>query len=343
MLKNLYFLLLLSGLFSLIFPSSVFAQLVKILQQGQPCSIRGLSVVDNRTAWVSGSKGHVAITHNGGKSWTWQQIKGFEQSDFRDIEAFSDREAIVISSGTPALILKTTDGGIIWKLKYRNADPAYFFDAISFFKPRHGLIMGDPINGKFLLLETKNKGKDWKELKIAPDALPGEAAFAASGTCLLVKKYQNSAAFVTGGSTSRCLIGSRLKNWKAIALPLAQGKASKGAFSIASGGGYTIIAGGDYQKIYNRDSIACYLDHKNNTGNFQPAQRMPAGFQSCAAYISKKSFVSTGTSGTNITFDGGKTWKQTDTNSFNVCAKAKHGNLVLLAGDGGKIAYLKNQ
>ncbi|MGI4020389.1 MAG: WD40/YVTN/BNR-like repeat-containing protein [Janthinobacterium lividum] len=343
MLHKLYFLLLLSGLLNLIIVNLMFAQSVKILQQGQPCSIRGLSVVNNQNAWASGSKGHIAITHNGGKSWAWQQIKGFEQSDFRDVEAFSDQEAIVISSGTPALILKTTDGGINWTVSYRNDNPAYFLDAMDFFNSRNGLIMGDPINSKFLLLETQNKGKTWEELKTAPYALFGESAFAASGTCLRVRKNQNRAVLVTGGSTSRCLVGSQLKNWMATLLPLPQGNASKGAFSIASGGGYTIITGGDYQKNNNTDSVACYNADKSNTSNFQLAQSMPAGYQSCVTYINKITFIATGTSGTNITFDGGKNWRQIDANSFNICAKAKHGNLVLLAGDGGKIACFKNQ
>src|ERR1700722_11826249 len=99
-----------------------FGQTVTQVLWGKPTSIRGLSVVDDSIAWLSGSKGTVAITHNGGKTWDWQQVKGFETSDFRDIEAFSDKEAIVMSSGTPALILKTTDGGINWKVKYNNTD-----------------------------------------------------------------------------------------------------------------------------------------------------------------------------------------------------------------------------
>ena len=96
-------------LFFLIF-NACLGQTVTLLQQGKPTSIRGLSVVDDSIAWLSGSKGTVAITHNGGKTWDWQQVKGFEKADFRDIEAFSAKEAIIMSSGTPALILKTTAG-----------------------------------------------------------------------------------------------------------------------------------------------------------------------------------------------------------------------------------------
>ena len=69
--------------------SGLKAQHIEVLQQGKPTSIRGLSVVNDKTAWVSGSKGTIAITNNGGKTWDWQQVKGFEKTDFRDIEAFS--------------------------------------------------------------------------------------------------------------------------------------------------------------------------------------------------------------------------------------------------------------
>jgi hypothetical protein len=39
--------------------------------------------------------------------------------------------------------------------------------------------------------------------------------------------------------------------------------------------------------------------------------------------------------------DGGHTWRQIDNTSFNVCGKAKHGKMILFAGNGGKIAILK--
>ncbi len=187
------------------------AQKINLLQPGPACSIRGLSVVNNQIAWASGSKGYVGITANSGKTWVWQQVKGFEKSDFRDVEAFSEKEAFIMSSGTPALILKTEDGGNIWKVCYRNDDPAYFLDAMDFYNPQHGLVMGDPIKGKFLLIETKNQGMTWAVLANAPDALPNEAAFAASGTCLQLVKNRRNAEIVTGGSIPRLLLGKDLR------------------------------------------------------------------------------------------------------------------------------------
>src|SRR5258708_2562264 len=102
----------------LMFATMLRAQTIVQLQTGKPTSIRGLSVVDDSVAWISGSRGYISITRDGGKNWSWTQVKGFEKADFRDIEAFSAKTAVIMSSGTPALVLKTTDGGATWQEKY---------------------------------------------------------------------------------------------------------------------------------------------------------------------------------------------------------------------------------
>ena len=113
-------------LFMLMNAAKLRAQSITLLQHGRSTSIRGLSVVNDSIAWVSGSSGYISITLNGGKTWKWSQVKGYEKADFRDIEAFSDKEAIIMSSGTPALIMKTIDGGSTWHVKYSNTDTTYF-------------------------------------------------------------------------------------------------------------------------------------------------------------------------------------------------------------------------
>ncbi|MGZ3819720.1 MAG: WD40/YVTN/BNR-like repeat-containing protein, partial [Mucilaginibacter sp.] len=316
----------------LLFASGLMAQHIEVLQKGKPTSIRGLSVVDDKVAWISSSKGTIATTTDGGKTWNWQQVKGFEKSDFRDIEAFSAKEAIIMSSGTPALILKTMDGGANWNVKYRNADTAYFLDAMDFSDINHGYVLGDPINNKFVLLETKDGGETWNMFKNPPAALQGEAAFAASGTCLRTNK--NEIVIVTGGSQSRQLyyrINGNL--WDYWPLPITHGKASCGAFSFAKADNYSskIYIGGDYANDHKTDSVASYI--ATYDASVKSSIRPPSGFQSCVEYISGNIFLSTGTPGSNITTDGGKTWTKIDDISYNVCRKAKHGKLVLLAGD----------
>ena len=321
----------------------LFGQTVSIVEQGRATSIRGLAVVSNKVIWVSGSKGNVGLSLNGGQTWTWQQIKGFEQSDFRDIEAFSAKEAIIMSSGTPALILKTADGGLNWKICYRNDDKSYFFDGLAFYNKKHGIAMGDPINGKFVLLETTDGGISWNELKTGPSALKNEAAFAASGTSVFIASKKANAVLLTGGSASRLLLSNnQLDKWDSAEMPLTQGQSSKGGFSLAAGGGQTVIVGGNYSMDKKTDSVACYYNGKSINGKyFHLSTTMPQGYQSCVAYIEKKIFLSTGTSGSNVTYDGGVNWQSVDAGSYNVCQKAKKGNLVILAGDKGRIAICK--
>ena len=322
----------------LLLTSNIKAQTIIPLEQGKATSIRGLSVVNDNVAWVSGSKGHIAITRDGGKTWSWQQVNGFENADFRDIEAFSDKEAIIMSSGTPALILKTIDGGETWQVKYRNNDTAFFLDAMDFFGRSEGWILGDPINNKFLLLLTSNGGNTWVLYNNTPAALSGEAAFAASGTCLLASVHD--LLIVSGGTRSDLLTANfKHKQWRTTPLPLKQGKSSQGAFSIATNRKSLVVVGGDYQYDKQPDSTACYSTDWGLTWHLSGTP--PAGFQSCVEYIRREIFVSTGTPGSNITLDGGKTWKKIDDTSYNVCRKAKHGKLVLFAGNGGKIGILK--
>jgi len=331
--NRLYFIVVLFILFSV----SLKAQHIIQVQQGKPTSIRGLSVVNDHVAWISGSKGYIAITSDGGKTWIWQQVKGFEKADFRDIEAFSDKEAVIMSSGTPALVLKTIDGGLNWQVKYRNTDTAYFLDAMDFDKPKHGVILGDPINNKFLLLETNDGGETWNPINDQPYAIPSEAAFAASGTCLLV--IDGSLFIVSGGNTARLLTYTPNGSWNYLNLPITHGKASQGAFSIAEYKKQLVVVGGDYQKDQSRDSTACYSLDKGLT--WQSADSFPIGFQSSVEFISGDTFLSTGTPGSNISIDGGKNWTKIDDTSYNVCRKAKHGKLVLLAGNGGKIGLFE--
>jgi hypothetical protein len=118
------------------------------------------------------------------------------------------------------------------------------------------------------------------------------------------------------------------------------GKASQGAFSLAIGMNQGIVVGGDYEKDKKTDSVST-IHTVHPYLLFTAPVKGPSGYQSCAEYISGDTFVSTGTPGSNISTDGGITWTKMDGTSYNVCRRAKHGKLVLLAGNGGKIGLFK--
>ena len=51
---------------------------IKILTEKKGVSIRGMSVPSEKVIWASGSKGSVVKSVNGGESFEWMQVKGYE-------------------------------------------------------------------------------------------------------------------------------------------------------------------------------------------------------------------------------------------------------------------------
>ena len=307
-------------------------------------SFRGLSVVDDNTIWVSGSRGTFARSTNGGKTFTYTQLKGYEKSDFRDIEAFDDKRAVMMSSGTPAYILKTTDGGLTWKEVYKNTDSAYFLDAMDFWDEQRGILVGDPINGHFVLLETSNGGETWQELDTTktPRAMEGEAVFAASGTSLRCwgKSYYG---FVAGGGLTKSHLvimndkGSLFKYNKRPSLDIAYGSSSRGAFSFAKCNDGFVIVGGDYMNDTLSESTFCFLAEINYP-EWEYASNNCFGYRSCIEVFDKNKFIACGTSGVDVFVR--PVWQTISNTSFHVVRKAKKGKAVFLAGPNGKIGRL---
>lgn len=320
------------------------AQDLALLTSGQRTSLRGLSVVNDSVAWVSGSNGWIARTTDRGKTWQWQQPEAYKTFDFRDIEAFSDQSAIVINAGSPAVILKTTDGGRSWKEVYRNASPDIFLDGMDFWDERRGLIFGDPIRNKLQLLATTDGGATWnpisENLRAPLDS--GEASFAASGTTIRTLKG-GRAWIATGGKRSRLFATENYgRSWKVYVCPITQGEASKGPFSIAfRDKKYGVAAGGDYRKDTVRENNL--LITRDGGASWQKPDVRPFGYRSAVEFISARTLVATGTSGTDISRDAGITWERLSPESFNSVRKAKAGNWVVLAGGGGKIASLNQR
>ena len=314
---------------------------VHLLTKGTKTSLRGLSVVDNNVVWVSGSGGTVGKSTDGGQTWKWMIVKGFEKRDFRDIEAFSAAKAIIMAVDSPGHILKTIDGGETWKLVYENGAKGMFLDAMEFWNDQAGIVVGDPIDGRLFVSRTFDEGDTWQDVPMAyrPLAAPGEAMFASSGTNVRVLD-RDEAVIVTGGTRSRLMIRD-----KQILLPLLQGKETTGANSIAvldtetrKGGKTMIVVGGDFMKPAS-DTLNCF--YTTNRGASWKAPRVPPhGYRSCVEYLSEKKLVTCGINGVDVSTNGGVTWTWISKEGFNVVRKAKKGNAVFFAGGNGKIGKL---
>lgn len=319
-------------------------------------SFRGLSVVNDNVVWVSGSRGTVARSINGGKTIEVLQIPGYEKSDFRDIEAFDDRQAIIMSSGTPALLLKTIDGGKTWLEVFRRNDSAYFFDAMDFWDNKNGMLVADPINGKFTLLKTTDGGNSWHEINsfITPGAISDEAIFAASGSSFRCLK-SGKAAFVTGGTTSRLIEVDKSGKEKAwYKIPIIQGRSSQGTFSFAVSKNYYFFTGGDYINDTQITSLNFVYVRFLNELIILPTSihENTNGYKSCIEILNdgkkydQPHIILTGTTGTSIgsrVCNGFADYYNFINlpQAFHVVKKSKKGNAVFLAGGSGRIAILQ--
>jgi photosystem II stability/assembly factor-like uncharacterized protein len=316
------------------------AQTLELLTSGTATSIRGMSVVSDHIIWVSGSNGTVGRSVDGGKTWQWITVKDYEKTDFRDIAAFNAQTAVIMGIAEPARILKTTDGGAHWKLVFTDSTRGMFLDAMDFVDARNGIVVGDPIDSKFYIAKTTNGGNSWTKTPsiMQSNSAPGEACFASSGTNIHYFTNKDF-LFVSGGTLSRLHddAGGR-------SLPIIQGKESTGANSIAvnsSGPRVSnsfVIVGGDF--THDKDTLQnCILTHDGGHTWIRPATP-PHGYRSCITYISNKKLLCCGTSGVDLSTDGGINWQLISPDGFHVCQRAKKGKVVYLAGSGGRIARL---
>ena len=280
---------------------------------------RGLSAVSADVAWVSGTKGTFGRTTDGGKNWTVGTVPDAAKLDFRDVEAFSENTAYLLSAGPgeDSRIYKTVDGGKTWTLQFKNANKDAFYDAIAFWDEQNGIALSDPVKGRFQLVVTTNGGKNWVSPpeKNLPTSLPNEGAFAASGTCLIT--YGDKDAWFCTGSASRARVfhsRNRGQSWSVSDTPILAGTDSAGIFSIAfRDGSHGIIVGGNYRKP---TETAVTVAITTDGGKTWSAGDKPLPFSSGVAWANDR-WIAVGTSGSNVSLDDGASWKFLDRENYN--------------------------
>jgi photosystem II stability/assembly factor-like uncharacterized protein len=302
--------------------------------------LRGISAVSSKVAWASGAKGTVLRTLDGGATWETLVIAGADALDFRDIQAFDQNTAFVLSigNGDQSRIYKTSDGGKIWQRQFTNSDPKAFYDCFAFWDSTHGIAVSDSVDGKFPLIATSD-GMTWNPVapKTMPAALPSEGAFAASGTCIATFG-KNDVWFGTGAPSARVFHSpDRGKNWTVAETPIIHGTASQGIFSLAFWSSKDGIAiGGDYKEPKKPEGIAAVTHDGGKT--WKLASKPPQGYRSAVAVGASHTLAAVGTSGADISSDGGKTWNSLFNDDLN--AVVLIGNSGWAVGPAGKIVAI---
>jgi gamma-glutamyltranspeptidase/glutathione hydrolase len=297
--------------------------------------------------WASGTKGTVLRSTDGGTSWELHAIPDAASLDIRDVEATSATTAYAMVAGADTgRIYRTTDGGTSWLRQYDDTRKGVFLDGVAFWDATHGIAAGDPMDGRFLVLRTEDGGAHWAQLAPAtsPSALPGEAAFAASGTAIVVGPA-GRAWLATGGATGGGTMARVFRStdygqsWEASDTPIPAGTPSTGIFSVAFGDSLNGIAvGGDYTNPgAGRPNVAVTSDGGRSWRLADSAHVTP--YLSAVAYAggTGQEVVAVGTTGVFESADGGRTWARRDSAGYNAVAAARAQGKMVAAGERGRI------
>lgn len=320
------------------------APLWTIQTSGVTARLRGVSGVSDQVAWASGADSTVLRTADGGA--TWKRVKVTADGvDFRDIDAIDGRIAYVLSigNGPASRIYKTTDGGATWILQFKNDDPRAFYDAMSFWDAKHGIVMGDSIDGQFCIMTTADGGKNWLRVPASalPPALPNEGAFAASGTNIAV--FGKTDAWIGTGAGARVRVlrtHDRGRTWAVADTPMIAGP-SAGIFSVAfRDAKHGIVVGGDYKKENEAIDNLAVTDDGGVTWTLVKGL---SGFRSVVAYVpgvKTPTLVAVGPSGADYSMDDGRTWTPVNGPGFDTLSFAPSTLNGFAAGARGSVGRL---
>jgi photosystem II stability/assembly factor-like uncharacterized protein len=308
---------------------------------GTTAQLRGVSAVTARVAWASGSNGTFLRTKDAGRTWTAATVPGAASLDFRDVEAVNANTAYLLA--TAGKIYKTTDGGGNWTLQYNNTATGVFLDAFAFWDAQHGVALGDPIDGRFLLLTTSDGGKHWNQVSgdNIPPSIKDEAAFAASGTCLVVGGNQN-AWFGTGGRAARVFRSTdRGRTWKVSNTPITSGADSTGIFSIAfRDAKHGIVVGGDYKNPAEAKANAARTTDGGVTWNLLASR--PGGFRSGVSFIpGTRKLVAVGQGKCDFSSDDGASWNALGKDGYHSISFSRSRTGWVVGAD-GRIAKIED-
>ena len=330
--------------FTLLGALFVFAPAWTPQVSGVNTTLRGVSAVNDRIAWASGSGGTVLRTEDGGSTWKRITVPADTPLDFRDIDAIDGRTAYLLSigNGPASRIYKTADAGATWVAQFQNQDPKVFLDAMSFWDATHGIVVGDSIDGQFCIMTTENGGKSWTRVPSAalPPALANEGAFAASGTNIAVLGSQEAWIGTGAAEIARVLhTADRGRTWTIAATPLRSG-ASAGIFSIAfRDRQHGIVVGGDYRRESDAvDNMAVTADG----GRTWTLVRGLSGFRSVVAYVpgEQRSLMAVGPQGSDLSSDDGQSWTPLPGSGYHTLSFSPSGRVAFGAGARGTVGRL---
>jgi photosystem II stability/assembly factor-like uncharacterized protein len=302
----------------------------QIMHLGGPADLRAISPVNSQVVWASGSHGRVLRTTDGGLTWRRVGPPGTRALEFRGLHAFDADHAVLMSIGNhfhDFRIYLTSDGGRNWAITNQNRNPQAFYDCMAFFNRDRGLVMSDPVNGKFRILITNDGGLSWHAGSPAnmPPAHANEYGFAASNSCITTSGPRD-AWFGTGGTNGSRVFRSsdRGRTWSVAKTRIQQGPAA-GIFSVAFQNSlHGLAIGGDFTKPRHAPHALALTADGGRTWTMVGPSAAPAEYRSGATWIPgmRGTALAVGLTGSDFSTDDGFDWHRFDSASFDavVCS-----------------------
>lgn len=297
-------------------------------------SIRAL-VLDHDKVWYAADQsrfGFIDVKTNQKKEI---KLPNEKNAEFRSI-AQTEKYVFILNVGNPALLYKISKENLSYELVYQENHEKVFYDSMQFWNDKEGIAIGDPIEGSFSVITTRDEGVSWQ--KTPSDRLPhleeGEAAFAASNTNIVIKG--NATWLVSGGKKARVFHSrNKGKSWSVVETPIVQGKQMTGIFTADfynSSVGF--ISGGNYE-VLNQNFDNKAVTHDGGKTWKLVAQNQGFGYASCIQYIPNshgKGLISVGASGIYYSDDGGSSWNQWSKDSSLYTIRLLNENIAIAAG-----------
>jgi len=118
-------------------------------------------------------------------------VPGAEALQFRDVQGVSDKVGYLQSIGnnpTDFRIYKTVDGGATWTMQFQNQNPGAFLRLFRVLEAEAGYL-AQRLGERSVPGSPHHRRQDLQDISNnMPPALPGEASFAASGTCVATQE-----------------------------------------------------------------------------------------------------------------------------------------------------------
>lgn len=264
---------------------------------------RTVNVLPNNSVLMVGSKGSV-ILYNPTSGIATNSIVDTSAWEFRASAVISDSIFVIANAGSPAHIYRSSNAGESWHKVYSNNHSSAFIDGMLAVTSEHLFAYGDQIDGRFLFLESVDAGKSWidKSLPIPKDTT--DAGFAASNAGMLVVGDSLLIA-ISSQKGNYILCSPNLGvTWHSIHTDLQTGEGA-GIFAMTYHNGQLILAGGSYMNFRSSNKNIQIIDPK--TGSVTKIKAVPRGYRSGIA-CHNGTCISTGTLGTDISYDGGLNW-----------------------------------